>query len=183
MRPGFRLAGISSFLVLLSTCASTPAQMYEGPPLPRDQVALVTVEHAFNVDIIAIDGRRVRGSSWYVTPGWHDVWIRLNVVSGSEGTKSRVWSYCLIRLEADAGGTHRVEADRGDTREERSGFDKGLFDVEAGREDRGMTCSRTRPELTSGPTETLAGATAEPSALSTPEPEPCAPLRGVARRS
>lgn len=179
-------AGIASLLALLSACASTPVQLYEGPPLPRDQVALVTVEHTFNVDVFGIDGRRVPGSSWYVTQGRHDVWIRLNVVSGSDGIRYRYWSYCLIQIESDAGGTHRLEAHRGDTREERSGFDRGFFEVEAAEQDLGLTCSSTRPELTSfrGPRgRRRAGVTAAESAPSTPEREPDAPRPEAAHRS
>ena len=147
MRAGFGLAAIAPFTVLLCACAPAPVQLYAGPPLPRDQISLVTVERAFNVDVVGIDGNSVHGSSWYVTPGLHGLWVRVNVFSRSEGMEHRYWSYCLIRLQAKPGGTHRVEAYRGDTREERSGFDRGSFALEAGRGNRGMTCSGARPKL------------------------------------
>ena len=60
-----RVASIS----LVVACAGPPTKTYPGPELPRSDVALL--KDASDATVLAIDGVRPSGSSWFLLPGPH----------------------------------------------------------------------------------------------------------------
>ena len=94
--------------VVLAACASGPAQLYPGLPLERHQVALLQLENPSGADVFAVDEERVSGSSWYVAPGRHMIWVRARASGRQFYLRFKVVGYCLMRFEAEPGGTYTL---------------------------------------------------------------------------
>jgi hypothetical protein len=97
--------------VVLAACASGPTQLYPDPPLERHQVALLQLESPSGAKVIAVDEEKVSGSSWYVAPGRHMIWVRARASEKQFLLRFRVVGYCLMRFEAAPGGTYTLAPD------------------------------------------------------------------------
>ncbi len=91
-------------------CASGPSQLYEGPALPRVQVALIARAPNGKARVFAVDRARVGGDSWLVAPGPHSVWVSFQVIRHGGDMTYTVYTYCQLEFEASAGGTYLVES-------------------------------------------------------------------------
>ena len=98
-------------VVVLAACASGPAQLYPDPPLERHQVALLQLEKPSGASVFAVDGERVSGSSWYVAPGRHMLWVRTRAGARQFYLRIKVVGYCPMRFEAAPGGTYILAPD------------------------------------------------------------------------
>jgi hypothetical protein len=97
--------------VIIAACSSEPKQMYPGPALERDQVALLQLEHAGAASVFALDGERASGASWYLAPGPHMIWARARAGGGELMLRFKIVGYCLMRLDAAPGGTYTLVPD------------------------------------------------------------------------
>ena len=103
--------GCAASAVVLAACASGPAQLYPGPPLERHQVALLQLEKPNRANVLAVDEERVSGSSWYVAPGQHMIWVRARTSGRQFYLRYKFVGYCLMRFEAAPGGTYTLTPD------------------------------------------------------------------------
>ncbi len=97
--------------VVLAACASGPSQLYPGPPLERHQVALLQLEKPSGAKVLAVDEERVSGSSWYVAPGRHMIWVRARASGKQFHLRFKAVGYCLMRFEAAPGDTYTLAPD------------------------------------------------------------------------
>ena len=91
-------------------CASGPAQLYDGPARPRDQVALIRQMPLSKARVFAIDRARTDGTEWWVTPGPHPIWVNFQVIRHAGDTIYTIYTYCLMSVDASAGETYRIES-------------------------------------------------------------------------
>lgn len=96
--------------LVFGACASDPTQMYAGPTMSREQVAVL--RDTYLASVFAIDDVNVYGSAWSLTPGSHSVWVRAQVTGTVPNMTYRGRIYCEIPFEASAGGTYRTAADK-----------------------------------------------------------------------
>ncbi len=97
--------------LVLAACASGPVQLYPGQPRERDQVALLQLEKPTGASVFAVDGQRVSASSWYLSPGQHMIWVRARASGRQFRLRFKVVGYCLMRFEAEPGGTYTLAPD------------------------------------------------------------------------
>ena len=137
--------------ITAAACASGPSQLYEGPALPREQVALITRAPGGKARVHAIDSTRVSGDSFWVLPGDHSVWVNFQVIRHGGDTTYTIWTYCRIDLEATAGDTYVVHSIA--TQEQMRGaavktqLGAKIVDARGKVVGTAQTCSGTRPKL------------------------------------
>jgi len=91
-------------ILVAVSCAGQPRQMYPGPELPLDRLAVL--RGTTNAGILGIDGKQVSGFSWSLLPGSHSVWLRVRVFTKAPNVDWDVWTYCRADFEAVAGETY-----------------------------------------------------------------------------
>jgi hypothetical protein len=104
-------SALLALAALLAGCATYHA--YDGPPLPRSQVAIVTgsakIRSALPLALVirAVDGREVglQYASVALSPGRHELLVDCQV-TGETGTASRH----VLSVEVAAGERYRLNA-------------------------------------------------------------------------
>jgi len=96
---------------VFAACASGPKQLYPGPALERDQVALLQLKNSGAANVFAVDGKRTSGASWYLAPGQHLIWARAHAGGGELMLRFRIDGYCLMQLNAAPGSSYTLIPD------------------------------------------------------------------------
>jgi hypothetical protein len=132
-------------------CASGPSQLYEGPALPREQIALITRAPGGKARVYAIDRSRVSGDSFWVLPGAHSVWVSFQVTRHGGDMTYTIWAYCQIEVETAAGEAYVVHSIA--TQEQMMGpavktqLGAQISNAEGRVVGSALTCSGKRPRL------------------------------------
>ena len=100
--PVVTLVGI--FLaVLLGGCATNP-RLYDGPPRPSEEIAVIIRDPGARVRISEIDGHYVPGTRFEVLPGRHTL---RTIIRRSRGDL-KVHTVCMLDFVAEAGNVYAV---------------------------------------------------------------------------
>ena len=85
------------------------SQLYEGTPLPKEEIATITEDLKTKTQVREIDGEKAIGRTWTVLPGRHSVLARTSMgTSMGSGGRLYLKSECVIRFEAQAGQAYLV---------------------------------------------------------------------------
>ncbi len=101
---GLRSWPLSAVVLVLLGCAST-TQMFDGPPLPPEQVAML--RGSGGVRRVTIDGKDPGGSRWLLMPGQHEVKLSVRAIS----LDFVAWFPCVLYFRAVAGHEYRLESE------------------------------------------------------------------------
>jgi hypothetical protein len=103
---------------LVAGCAPTgPIAVYEGAPRDRSKIAVIHRSGAgAGLTVFRIDDHDTRGFEWHVEPGPHRICVELKQYGEALNVEYKVWAYCPIDFEAEAGGTYRIISQNGQRR-------------------------------------------------------------------
>ena len=93
-------------------CASEPQPLYEGPPRPQSEVALIVVFSPADASLERVDGRRQSGTSFALAPGEHRLSVHVSAAVEENLQTFRLHRICELSAELEAG--HRYELRRVD---------------------------------------------------------------------
>lgn len=115
-------------------CLGPPVVVYEGPPRPLEEIAVIQTRDPSRTRVIAIDGNEIGGSIFHVEPGRHEFMIHVRTLVHMGVGSARVEMWCGLAAQLEANETYELLLTYEDTKTTAYGSSSGDVGAASGGE-------------------------------------------------